>query len=318
MSCTAIASSALNAELTCFLIQNISLYHWTSVNLHMTNKPETKHCRSSDGCPGWPVWVTVTVFTENNDLTQIIYQGGMIRLLLWWCPKPHEEQWKNFALNSWTDIIFVFIHFICSNSRKHSSQSVSPLQLSCPYSQTLLWERRNQLIKTTPAMHLIFLLLLRCWVFFQRLGIFSFFFFSLTNFWQMFYCLWQSWQRGIVVYLDGPDPRQAGSNLKWCPGRLMPNTHGEANCHRHTTHDTASSQPGRAHPTWNTEHCFLVWFSLPVLILYCLLCHMFPCYCVFATNFYEWWMKIWCRRKYRVVHWAVKQRQTSVKNDYTE
>lgn len=89
------------------------------------------------------------------------------------------------------------------------------------------------------------------------------FFFSLTNFWQMFYCLWRSWQRGIVVYLDGLYPRQAGSNLQQCPGRLMPNTHGEANCHRHTTHDTVPFIAWPARPARITKTLFshLILFS---------------------------------------------------------
>lgn len=177
-------------------------------------------------------------------------------------------------------ILIVFIHIIFTNSKNtlHSLFPLFSLLVFSPHSQTVLWDRtRNQLIKTTPEMHLIFLVLPRCRVF---LSVWAFFFF-LSNFWQMFYCLWRSWQLGIVVYLDGLDPRQAGSNLQWCPGRLMPNTHGEVNRHHHTTHDTMSSQPAGPPSTKHKN----IWFSSLVLISSCLLCHVFSCYCVFSRHF---------------------------------
>lgn len=131
---------------------------------------------------------------------------------------------------------------------------------------------------------------------FQRLAIS---FFSLTNFWQMFYCLWWSWHRGIVVYLDGPDPTQAGSNLERCPGSVTSNPRGEANppppSHNMTPHLHSRAGPPIL-TRKNTVFPHLTLF-LVALILFCLLCHMFLCYCVFPRNFCNWWMKNWCGRK---------------------
>lgn len=91
--------------------------------------------------------------------------------------------------------------------------------------------------------------------------------FPLTKFWKMFYCLWHNWQKGIMGYLDGLDPTQAGTNIKWCCGNIFPHTHTvqpNASVRQHMT----SGQPTKLQtPTAHISS--LIGFSLSLSLHAC-------------------------------------------------